>query len=236
MTDIAIHPDYLRQQGFFDPAENANAACTFIGVGGIGSFASFAIAKLGVPHITLIDPDHVEPHNLPSQMFDGTQAFDSKVEAAASNIRILNPDLDLDWYQASIEDDGWSEDVRLRGIVISGLDSMRARSNLWHQALKMNVSCPLYIDGRLDGQTIVIYALKPWDLHDVENYEKQALFHDDDALTGLCTERAIIDVGFTIAAQITRLVRRHYAGQSVPNITVINMDTNVVRHGGWLPL
>lgn len=243
-TDTIVHPDYMRGQGFFDPAKNTDASCTFVGVGGIGSFASFAVAKLGIPKITLIDPDHVEPHNLPSQMFDTTQAFDSKVDAAHNNIHLLNPDCCIESVAARITDEGWKwdddpdyamDEFRLSGIVVSGLDSMTARHDLWHQALKLNVRCPLYIDARLDGQLMVLYALRPWDLTDIEQYEA-TLLSDDEVEAGLCTERAIIDVGFTVAAQIARMVRLHLAEKPVDNITVINQATNTITKGEWYPL
>lgn len=248
MTDtLIVAPDYLRQQGFFDPARHPDASCTFIGVGGIGSFASFAVAKLGIPNITLIDPDAVEPHNLPSQMFDTSQAFDWKVEAAWNNIMLVNPDVNINVFRSRIEADGWhaewsdtdpeTDEPRLpqllAGPMVSGLDSMTARHDLWHQVLRFNPAVPLYIDGRLDGQQIVLYAINPCDMKDVEQYEA-TLLSDDEVMAGSCTERAIIDVGFTIAAQITRMIRLYYADQVPAKQTVINMEHNVTLKGGWI--
>lgn len=230
-TDTQVHPDYLRGRGFFDPDKNTDASCTFVGVGGIGSFASFAVAKLGIPKITLIDPDHVEPHNLPSQMFDTTQAFELKVEAAERNIMSVNPACEV---IACDEYLGYYAPSEYSGIVVSGLDSMAARAELWER-VKLNVRCPLYVDARMDGQLIVLYALRPWDLDDIKYYE-QTLLTDDEVPTGLCTERAIIDVGFTVAAQITRIIRLHLNDEVVDNITVVNQHTNTITHGEWIRL
>lgn len=234
-----LTPDYLRQRGIFDPAAHEGAAVTFVGVGGIGSFASRAVAKLGIPNITLIDPDIVEPHNLPSQMFDTTQAYDLKVIAATTNIMVESPECNLNWHAARITEDGWTSDdeglpaAKPNGLVVSGLDSMKARHDLWHQCLRMNPLTKLYIDGRLDGQTLVIYAVKPWDLTDIEQYEA-TLLSDDEVGAGSCTERAIIDVGFMMASLISRMVRLHYSGEDVPKITVVQQASLDVAHGGWL--
>lgn len=237
MTVVAA-PDYLRQQGFFDPAKNPTATATFVGCGGIGSFAAFATAKLGVPNITLIDPDVVEAHNLPSQMYVPEQANEHKVHALARRI-IEETGTFPTQHEARIEDGGWvSEDGdvpgKLRGVVVSGFDNMDARSALWHQAVKFQPQIPLYLDGRLDGQTIVIYAVRPMNADDIAAYEG-TLFADADVPSGLCTARAIIDVGFMVGSLMARMIRKYYAGEDdkIDAVTVVNMDTLHITKGGW---
>lgn len=233
-----LTPNYMRQSDFFDPARTPNAAATFVGCGGIGSFAAFATAKLGVPNITLIDPDHVEAHNLPSQMYVPEQADEYKVGALGQRIHD-ETGTEATTHVASIGADGWEYDYdteigNLRGVVVSGFDNMLARSALWHNCIRMQRRVPLYIDGRLDGQTIVIYAVKPTDMRSVEAYEA-TLYSDEDAQVGLCTARAIIDVGFMVGALISRMVRKYYAGEDdkIHPITVVNMDTLHITRGEW---
>jgi len=234
-----IAPDYLRQQGFFDPSENEHAAATFVGCGGIGSFAAFATAKLGVPNITLIDPDVVEAHNLPSQMYVPDHDGRLKIEALAE--RVLDEcGTDPIVHAARITADGWIGDEGesmpgpLRGVVVSGFDNMTARQNLWHKAVKHNPRVPLYIDARLDGQIIVIYSVNPLDGEAIKAYEG-TLFDDEDVPTGLCTARAIIDVGFMVGSLISRMVRKYYAGDDagIHDITCVNMDTLHITRGDW---
>jgi hypothetical protein len=237
-------PDYQRQTGIFDPSVHRDASCTFVGVGGIGSFAAFAVAKLGIPNITLIDPDVVEAHNLPSQMFQPINAGEMKVNAIGNQM-YYTAGTTTERHFATITGDGWvvngyaaEPGVKgpgpLSGVVVSGLDSMTARYDLWHQCLKMNVNVPLYLDGRLDGQLLVIYAVCPFDLDDVEQYEA-TLLSDDEIPAGVCTERNIIDVGFTVGAQMARAVRLHYSDTPPDKITVINQKTNTITKGDWPP-
>lgn len=226
-------PDYLRQQGFFDPAKHPHASVTFVGVGGIGSFASFAVAKLGVPNITLVDPDVVEAHNLPSQMFHPSHEGIPKVNAMAEQLEsVTGVDVRIRYCEDYLEDM-----PKPQGVVVSGLDSMEARQHLWDQHLRMNPRVPLYIDGRIDGQMIVLYAIKPWDLRDVKEYEA-TLLSDDEVPAGLCTERAIIDVGFMLGSQIARYVRLHFTdkGDQIPKIMVVNQETMNITKGGWIDL
>jgi len=236
-----IAPDYLRQQGFFDPSKNEHAAATFVGCGGIGSFAAFATAKLGVPNITLIDPDVVEPHNLPSQMYTPEYEGWAKVDALAGRISDEAGTAPL-MYASRITASGWEsadpdeDDVPdvLRGVVVSGFDNMAARQHLWRKAIKHNPRVPLYIDARLDGQVIVIYSLSPMNGDAIKAYEA-TLLNDDEVPAGLCTARAIIDVGFMVGSLISRMVRKYYAGddENIHAITCVNMDTLHITRGDW---
>lgn len=221
---------YMRQTGIFDPAKNPHASATFVGVGGIGSFAAYATAKLGIPNITLIDMDTVEQHNVPCQMFDHEAIGYTKVSAMHDQITMLDGDHSIASLSVPLGD---VAKLDYRGLVVSGLDSMSARSELWHDKLKLNPFVPLYIDGRLDGQTIVIYAVNPCNMDDVEEYEA-TLLSDDEVLAGVCTERSIIDVGFMVGSLISRMVRLHYTDQEVPKITVVDQKNLTIAHGGWL--
>lgn len=217
-----------RQLGFFNPEDHPGASATFVGVGGIGSFAAFATAKLGIPNLTLIDPDTIEEHNAPNQLHAIERLGEPKVAALASEIEGHIGTVPI-VHHARLED---ALVPPFSGVVVSGLDSMAARSELW-PLLKYNTDVPFYIDGRIAGQLILIYALNPCDPVDVEKYEA-TLHSDDDAEPASCTERGLIDVGFQCGALITRHIRHHYTGQSVSPITYVNQDTMAVSQGDWL--
>lgn len=234
MTKIHT-PNYLRGQDFFNPEDHPSATVWYVGVGGIGSFAALAGAKLGVPRIRVIDPDFVEPHNLPNQLYDTDHIGESKV-AAAHNMIEAHTECDVRQYMAKVTDEGWvGVDVPdFNGVVVSGLDSMQARTDLWLKAVKMNLNVPLYLDARLGGEAIVIYAPKPWDKDDITQYEK-TLHSDDEAEDLPCTRRAVIDVGFQVAAILTRYLRMYYARQDIPKVSYFSQDTlTMVARGDWL--
>ena len=56
--------------------------CTIVGAGRNGSLAATSLARLGVNHIALIDPDRLEPHSLAEGDFGATVVSHAKVEAA----------------------------------------------------------------------------------------------------------------------------------------------------------
>ena len=57
---------YERQKDIITP-EELKRTINIVGLGGIGSWTSLYLAKMGCQHLVLIDPDTVEEHNLASQ-------------------------------------------------------------------------------------------------------------------------------------------------------------------------
>ncbi len=224
MTQTIEAIDYTRQRDFFDPART-NAVVTIIGCGGIGSFAAFALAKLGVRTLRLLDFDTVEEHNAPNQMFFREQIGLTKVEALATTIASTS-DTNVETFNQRLEDG-----IPISPIVISALDSMSARKALWEQ-VKEQFKIKLFIDGRIGGQNVVLYAARPTLPSDIKGYE--ATLHSDEEGDDLpCTGRAVIDVGFAIGSLITRAVRGYYAedGAYTP-ITFLNQNTLELHKGG----
>jgi molybdopterin/thiamine biosynthesis adenylyltransferase len=214
-------PDYKRQTDWYDPRVHEGSV-TMIGCGGIGSAAAIALAKLGIPRMRLIDHDTVEPHNLPNQMYDIADVGKPKVEALADRLVAMRGDtLDLTPEVARITE---GSEWKPSGIVVSGLDSMEARNTIWREFIRKNVNVSLYIDARLGGEKIVLYAINPMEKGGIDLYE-ETLYSDEDAKEDPCSRRSIIDVGFSTAALITRAVRKHLTGEMVEPILVHNQET-----------
>ncbi|HWI41688.1 MAG TPA: ThiF family adenylyltransferase, partial [Verrucomicrobiae bacterium] len=63
-----------------------------IGCGGLGGHIIEQLARLGVGHLTVIDPDTFEEHNLNRQILSSPLTLGlAKVEAAAARVREINP-------------------------------------------------------------------------------------------------------------------------------------------------
>ena len=216
--------DYTRQRDWFDP-DRTDAAATIVGCGGIGSFAAFALAKLGVRSLNLVDFDAVDALNVPNQMYRPDQLGKPKVEALAETIRAATG------CEPAVVQAPLQEGIPRTAIVVSALDSMRARAELWRQ-LRYRLDVKLLLDGRLGGEHIVLYSVNPSNPSDVSGYE--ATLHSDDQGEDLpCTARSIIDVGFAVSSLITRGVRRHYGHQPPTPVVYLNQDTLDLFKGGW---
>lgn len=216
--------DHTRQRAWFDPS-TVNAAATIVGCGGIGSFTAFALAKLGVKTLRLVDFDTVDEHNVPNQLFNPDQVGQAKVAALCENLQAATGTQALA-LQAPLQ-----EGIPRSPIVVSALDSMAARQALWQQ-VRYKLDVKLFLDGRLAGEHIVLYSVDPNDPAEVAGYE--ATLHSDDEGEDLpCTARSIIDVGFAVGSLITRAVRRHYARERSTPIVYLNQQTLRLFTGGW---
>ena len=227
---------YKRQLGFYDPDERKSDRVSIIGLGGIGSFVAVGVGKLGVPNIVLVDDDSVELHNLPNQFYDVDQIGLSKTLATAENVESYSGNADADALFGRIGKDQpiMDEWGRPEGIVVSGVDSMLSRQDIWENGnLKYNPRVRCYIDARIAGQVIVIYCVNPNDLDDVKGYEK-TLHSDGEAIAAPCTERGVIDVGLTVGAMVTNMVRQSLTGGEVNPVTALNMGVTLHGSGQWV--
>jgi len=192
-------PEFTRQRAFYNP-EAHDPRVVVIGAGGIGGPVVYQLSKLGVRHITVFDPDCVARHNLATTPYAKTDVGKPKVEALA---RIVKP------FGVTI-----SAKVRAfqggklpanTDILVAAVDSMPARKMLFKAAVKQNV--PFFIDGRIGGESIRVYALRPNKPTDRRKY-RASLVPDAWATPLPCTAQQVADVGHLIASLITRTVRQ----------------------------
>lgn len=233
--------DFTRGRDWYDPTKG-NDHVTLVGVGGVGSPTAFALAKMGIPNLTLIDPDVVDQHNIPNQVFENEAIGHPKVDALAASLGAFMPTTNFHLYQARITEEGkWLDpddnlafDHKLDGVVVSGLDSMQARHDLWHKCIRYNLRVPLYLDARLDQENIVIYAVNPINMEQVKGYER-TLYTDDEAKQTTCTRQSIMDVGFAVGALLARAVRRHFAEEEVDRVTYYDHQRLTFMTGNYDP-
>lgn len=206
MTAV-FHADYSDQTGIFDPAKFGHRL-TVIGCGGIGASTLLTLATLGIPHFELWDPDIVEPRNVASQLlFRPSDVTRPKVVVAKEILESYGvPEVTI--HEGEFHADEHAD--QLEGIVISGVDSMAVRKDIW-QALAWNPNVALYLDGRIGGEHWQLNCVDPNEIDDVEWYEQFQLFDDADAAPLPCTERAVVYpavmLGAAMVANITRFQR-----------------------------
>ncbi len=197
---------YLRQLDLVRP-ETLDLPVHVIGCGGIGSFAALALAKLGCARLHLYDDDRVEEHNVPNQFYRIKDVGRPKAEALADILEAFAGTRPTPHVRRI-------EGERLQGIVVSGVDSMAARKNLWWKVIRHRASIPLYLDGRLGAELCRLYAIRPFDPDDVRCYEK-SLYDDTQAMPLACTAAAIIYTGFAIASLMADQVKKFATGDSM---------------------
>jgi molybdopterin/thiamine biosynthesis adenylyltransferase len=213
---MSLSVQYLRQLDLVPP-ERLDLPVHVIGCGGIGSFAALALAKLGCVRLHLYDDDRVEEHNVPNQLYRIADVGRSKAEALADILEAFAGTRPAPHVRRI-------EGERLQGIVVSGVDSMDARKNLWWKAIRHRAGIPLYLDGRLGAELCRLYAIRPFDPDDVRCYEK-SLYEDSQAMVPTCTAAAIIYTGFAIASLMADQVKKFATAESLAREIFYDLKT-----------
>lgn len=196
---------YWRQMDILSPQQMQDIEVTLIGAGGIGSSTALCLAKMGLPRMTVYDHDTIEEHNLPNQIYWSGSEGQMKVHTLKEML--------FDFSRC--ETDSYSlkyESQPLSGIVISGVDSMSVRQNIWRNVQRDVNSVDLYIEARMGAEVAVVYTLFPKNRKQGEWYKTNFLYDDMDAIEAPCTARAIFYCGFMVASligsQVKKFIRR----------------------------
>jgi len=217
--------DFWRQFDIVRPMEDLMFPISVIGCGGIGSPTTLALAKMGCMDITVYDDDTVEDHNLPNQIYRTKDVGQLKALSLSSIV--------MDFTGTTIHNiiEKVGSLNKFEGIVISGVDSMAARADIW-KAIKFKPAITLYIDARMGAEVCRIYTINPTNPYHVKRYE-ETLYDDGKAQNLPCTGRAIIYNVFTIAGFIGNQVKKFARGQEFPNEVIFDLVTLSILNDYW---
>jgi molybdopterin/thiamine biosynthesis adenylyltransferase len=145
---------YWRQVDIISPDKVRGFSLSLIGAGGIGSPTALVLAKMGVKNFRIYDPDKVELHNLPNQLYSNEQVGMFKAEAIAKHIEAFGEEPKISTFNRVFE-----ATDRKTSVIISGVDSMKSRKEIWE--IVKNSQTKLSIDGRMGAEVLNLYALDP---------------------------------------------------------------------------
>lgn len=197
-ASAGVSDPFWRQLDIFDP-KRFSVPVTVIGAGAIGSFAVLALTKMGVRDVTVWDGDTVSEHNLPNQFFRVADVGRKKVEALAEIVRAFNG------VEISPRAEMFDGLEAPRGIVISAVDSMAARSRIW-AALRNNPWVTWYVDARMGGEVYCRYVVRVGDAEQRTRYEA-TLYSDASAVPQRCTAKAIMYNVLGVAGDVAAAVK-----------------------------
>lgn len=196
-----------------------------IGAGGIGNMLIQLFAKLGVRKIHVWDDDIFETRNGPTEVaYNEALAGDPKVDVAAATVNFLiGNHCTFVRHQERV-----TADTPLDGIVISGVDSMRSRKEIWQAIQNSFPDVVLYIDARSAGEEIAIFNVDPLDEETAQIYEDYWLFDDSEATQLACGARNIGYISTLIASIVTANVCKYEQGKQpkfYQQLTTENIQT-----------
>lgn len=222
--------DFSRQLPFLDPQKIVYPV-TVIGCGGIGSATVLGLACMGFTRFSLWDGDRVEGANISTQLlWDDDCLGWNKARALAV---VLHKKLGRNGIVMTHEC-MFSPDIHektLDGIVVLGVDSMEATTNrpcgrkeIWEKAIRFNPNIPLLVDGRLGGEHLELFTVRPWHAGDVAAYENESvLFSQQRMSQEPCAQGAIIYVAQIIGGLIARQIARFCNEEKFPWRTGFNL-------------
>jgi molybdopterin/thiamine biosynthesis adenylyltransferase/rhodanese-related sulfurtransferase/molybdopterin converting factor small subunit len=130
-----------------------------IGAGGLGSPLSLYLAAAGVGTIGIVDFDVVDLTNLQRQIVHGTGTLGTpKLESAKARLTDLNPNVNVETYEARLTSENALDIIREYDIVVDGTDNFPTRYLVNDACVllgKPNVYGSIF---RFEGQASVFYA------------------------------------------------------------------------------
>lgn len=177
------------------------------GLGGIGSYVSYFISRLGVRGLEIFDMDRIESVNLSGQMFSTSDIGMEKTDAVKRLINKYSPETHVHTRRGRITEETHIDNP----IVITGFDNIEARRivfNSWKENIMINPGIAeeaLFIDGRLAAETLQVIAIRGTDLDRMEEYESKYLFNEEDAIQEVCSYKQTSHIAGMIGSIITSI-------------------------------
>jgi hypothetical protein len=205
--------------GRFKDAQWANAKLDIIvgGAGGIGSWLTFFLARLGTNNIAVYDFDDIEVHNIGGQLYPLADVSSQKLESLADTINRFS-DFSISTIPTKYEGQSGSN------VMFSAFDNMIARKQMvekWYSrqlerraaGLVKPEDVNVFIDGRMEAEQAIIYIVDS--ISDYKQYQSE-LFDDDAVELGPCTFRATTHnaaiIGGYMVAALTNVISNKKMG------------------------
>ncbi len=183
------------------------------GVGGIGSYLSYFLARAGFK-IQIIDYDTIEKRNLSGQLYKDSDIGKKKTDALYTTIKEFSPSTTIMAIDKRIDSDSNVNSPYF----FSAFDNMEARKiffNIWKDNIEYYnnpyfeyngvIPIPIFIDGRLEAEQLQIFCVTKERISEYEKY----LFSDSDIEDVACTMKQTSHVASMIATFMTSFFTNH---------------------------
>lgn len=207
---------------------------TLAGVGGIGSYVGFLLARLKPAGLYLYDPDIVEQANMSGQLYGSGDLGQGKVYALHNMMQQY-----ANYYSAVTYQERFTAESEATDIMICGFDNMEARKlffDAWKDRLMAKPeeerSKCLFIDGRLAAEEFQVFAIQGNDERAIVEYKNRWLFSDAAADETICSYKQTTFMANMIASVMVNLFVNFVANEcnpiidrDVPFMTQYSADT-----------
>ena len=191
---------------YFDPNQHWQQT-HIIGLGATGSRFAEELARLGVSNVHLYDFDTVGPENIRNQRYFPAHVDMKKVDALASIMQAINPDIVLHTY-----DERFDVTRQLSGTVCLMVDTMQARKDIVDTTIATWCDdIPLVIDAGIDIDTGRSIAFDPSHPEHVLKWGGYWKPDSETPAANVCTDvrSAGVIAGITTGLSVQQFIRWH---------------------------
>lgn len=190
------------------------------GVGGIGSYVGFLLARMKPKSLFIYDDDAVEFANMSGQLYSKEDVGKKKVDALADMVSRYA------MYDSTFAiAERFTNDCEASDIMICGFDNMEARKtffNKWLSHVKSKSEddrkhC-LFIDGRLAAEELQVFCIQGNDTYNITNYCENFLFSDEEADATICSYKQTTFMANMIGSIIVNLFTNFVANEVVDGL------------------
>lgn len=211
---------------------------TLAGVGGIGSYVGFLLARMKPAFMFIYDDDIVEAVNMSGQLYGQSDLGRPKVSALAGMIRNY-----AGYGNVFAMTERFTDESEASDIMICGFDNMAARRLFFNKWVNHVQSKPeeerkncLFIDGRLAAEEFQILCIKGDDEYNINRYNDEFLFSDAEADETICSYKQTTFCANMIASYMVNLFVNFCANQcepiidrDLPFLTTYNAETMYLK-------
>lgn len=190
---------------------------TLAGLGGIGSYVAFLLARMNPTSIFIYDDDVVESANMSGQLYSLADVDSFKVDAMANMVSSY-----ANYNSIFAIREKFTTNSEASDIMICGFDNMMARNIFFHnwkthvenKEFSDRKNC-LFIDGRLSAEYLQVYALRGDDDCSITKYANTALFSDSEADETVCSYKQTTYMANMIGSIIVNIFTNFVANELV---------------------
>lgn len=207
---------------------------TLAGVGGIGSYVGFLLARLKPAGLYLYDPDIVEQANMSGQLYGSGDLGQAKVSSLHRMLQVY-----ANYYNSIAYQERFTAESEATDIMICGFDNMEARKLFFDKWFEHVGNKPegdrskcLFIDGRLAAEEFQVFAIQGNDIRAIREYRSKWLFSDAVADETICSYKQTTFMANMIASVMVNLFVNFVANEcnpiidrDVPFMTQYSADT-----------
>jgi threonine dehydrogenase-like Zn-dependent dehydrogenase len=132
-----------RNIGVYTAEEQAklrSSRAIIFGLGGVGGYEAILCARMGIGHVTGVDPDEFEISNINRQMLASSrQVGRAKARAAEDMVRDIHPFMSVNFIQDRVDEHNVADLIRGHDIVMEAVDDMPSRVIIHRTARELNI-------------------------------------------------------------------------------------------------